>query len=310
MSPITAASGDTGVRMDQTCFQNQFPIVSGIAPPSSNDQMQNPNPNFSPIHLQLNPHNAVQVDSSFPSPTPKSNSHAWGVDPSVPSQTVVQLQNANATWGGPPQGNPGWGPPANSGWVTPAQMNTNLNPGWNTPPIQMNVNVNTGWRAPVQMNTNTGWAAPLQGNMNSNTGWGAPVQANTNPNTGWGIPVQANPTGWGAGSTIEAIPAQDDIRAGWRSSFGSRNGGWKSSDSETGRRFDHERRNGEGYAHTGRHGGSDPRSNRSVSGGRGGAGGDGRRGVCRFYESGHCKKGTSCQYLHTDLKRADRKSVV
>lgn len=356
---------DTGFpSMDHTSLQKQFPIVSSLAPPSLLDQAQDPNPNFSPIH-QLNPQSAVvQVDTSLPSPTPKSSNNTWGIDTPVPSQAV---KNANTSWGGPLQGNPGWGPLANVGWGTPGQMTSNVNTGWGMPiqmnanantnsgwgaPPQVNSNANTGWGTPVQMNpnankgwgtlaqlnnntntgwgtpapvntnantgwgtpvqvnpnANTGWAAPAQVNANTNAGWGTPAQVNTNPNAGWGMPIQGNSNDWG---TMEAIPAHDkdaNAKAGWGSSFGNKNGG------DTRRRFSHDGVNSDGYSrhrYTARHGGTDSRNNSSQSGVRGGPSwthqappeGDGQRGVCRFYESGHCKKGRYCTYLHTDTKR-------
>ncbi|KAL0904284.1 hypothetical protein M5K25_026374 [Dendrobium thyrsiflorum] len=327
---------DTGFQaIAHTSVQKRFTGGSNLTPSlhgMEHDQSQNPDSNFSPIH-QANRQNASEVESSLPSPTPKSSKNTSS-NLSSENQKLPTVQNANNTsWGGAPQGNAGWGTPAfvnanaSTDWGTLEQgnsnTNTNTNTAWGATATQVNATANTGWGTLIP-NANTGWVAPVQVNANANIGWGLPVQLNANTNTGWG-------NGWGASSTTglgnsnpiaaaEAVPMHDNdasVRAaGWGSAYGSRNEFWKSSDRDNSRRFDYEGRNGDGYSHhrdrdIGRRGGgNDPWNSRVQSDGRGSsrphqafAGGDGHRGVCKFYEGGHCKKGRSCKFLHNDLRR-------
>lgn len=123
-----------------------------------------------------------------------------------------------------------------------------------------------------------GWAT-AQGNMNM--GWGGPAQGF--PNVGWGPSMG---TSWG-NPNLNLAPYNGNVawdsprRYGGERFAGSRDWGFQGQDPGYGR---------------GR-----PTWSRQPHGG-GGAGYSrpppkGQR-VCKFYESGHCKKGASCDYLH------------
>ncbi|XP_028765673.1 zinc finger CCCH domain-containing protein 19 [Neltuma alba] len=189
--------------------------------------------------------------------------------PSMPWGMTV-AENQNTSWGVMP-GNPNlnWGgPPA-------ANMNMNWMPGQGPAPG----NANPGWAAPSQGPSSvipTGWVAPGQGHPNANGGWVVPGQG--------AAPVGANP--------------------GWVAPAGGQ-GMWGNEQNHNGDRFPNNRDRG---PHGGESGyGGDKTWNRQSSFGGAGRGGSssgppfgvGQRGVCKFHESGHCKKGAFCDYLHT-----------
>ncbi|XP_010919390.1 uncharacterized protein [Elaeis guineensis] len=239
------------------------------------------------------------------------------------------------SWGGAPQLNVGTGPAQqseNRGWATaiqghahadsgaPTQVNTNTNAGWGTlgqvsnnakidcgAQVQGNTNANLRWEPPAWGNlTSPSLGAPFQGNSNPNTSWCAPIQGNSNQFSGWGVPPTGNGNqnlGWGA----QAQQVNRDASAGWGT--GS-NRSWNlpagDPDSWGTQRMHHGENHPEGGES--RHGGGRSLWNRSQSASSGGSSripprgegpkGQGQRGVCRFHENGHCKKGASCNYLH------------
>ncbi|XP_043708182.1 zinc finger CCCH domain-containing protein 19-like isoform X2 [Telopea speciosissima] len=132
----------------------------------------------------------------------------------------------------------------------------------------------------TQENSNASWSQP-QGN--ANMGWGGSAQGSTN--TVWGA---------GQGTTMEG-----NMNMGW-STTGAPAGNpsmWASQQKHNGERF-----SGQGVqgGDSGRGAGSGRPWNRQSSFG-GGSSRPPQKGprVCKFHESGHCKKGAECDYLHT-----------
>ncbi|KAG1354510.1 zinc finger CCCH domain-containing protein 19 [Cocos nucifera] len=237
-------------------------------------------------------------------------------------------------WGGAPQLNVGTGPAQgseNRGWATaiqghahtgsgaPTQVNTNASAGWGTlgqvsnnanidcgAQVQGNTNANLRWEPPAWGNsTCKSLGAPIQANSNTNTGWCAP-EGNSNQFSGWGVPPTGNGNqnlGWGA----QAPQVNRDASAGWGT--GS-NRSWNLPAGDPDSRGTQLMHHGDNYLEGGesRHGGGRSLRNRTQSASGGGSSrlplrgegpkGQGQRGVCRFHESGHCKKGASCNYLH------------
>lgn len=199
---------------------------------------------------------------------------------------------------------------------------------------QRQTSTETGWMMPKQKRTsaNTSWVTPAQGNREENLGW--VTHGNMNPNAGWGVPTASSPgsnpeesikanseaeTSWGVpgAGNINWSPQkqQGNEDTGWGTALGSNNAGWSSSAGYHDILISQKRHGGDRY-HGGRepgHGGGNNPRNKTYIGGDGGGGwsqppprgqwqGHGRghvqRGVCKFHESGHCKKGASCKYLH------------
>ncbi|VVA33187.1 PREDICTED: zinc finger [Prunus dulcis] len=172
--------------------------------------------------------------------------------------------------------------------AVPRTGQENQNTSW----VSMAGNPNVTWGGPVPGNTNMNWGPPSQG-----PGWTAPGQGPVPGNavTNWVPPgqgppsVSANP-GW-------APPGQGPT-------LGNANHGWSAPNAtQNGDRFSNQRDRGS-HGDPGFSGGK-PWNRQSSFGGGGGGGGSSRppfRGqrVCRFFESGHCKKGASCDYLHPD----------
>ncbi|KAF2301934.1 hypothetical protein GH714_030536 [Hevea brasiliensis] len=209
----------------------------------------------------------------------------WGMG-ITDNQTVTPkqgLENQNVGWG-PVQGNPnmGWGGPvsanSNQGWVVSGQgpAPANANPGW----------VAHG-QAQAPGNANLGWAAPVQGQAQGNAfpGWVPPGQVQTpvNANPAWVAPGQGPPPG-------NANPS-------WAASPGNM-GSW-GSEKNNGDRYSSQRDGGSQGGDTG-YGGGKP-WNKQSSFGRGDSSRPPFKGhrVCKYHESGHCKKGAACDYLHT-----------
>ncbi|MED6204310.1 hypothetical protein PIB30_008129 [Stylosanthes scabra] len=172
-----------------------------------------------------------------------------------------------------------------AGWGMPGNQNIN----WGGP-LPANVNVN--WmhgQGPGPGNATPGWRAPSQGPPPVNAvGWVAPGQGrpHANANAGWVAPGQG-PT---AGST----------NPGWGSSSGNP-GTWGGEQSRNGERFHSQGDRGTHGGDSGYGGKSWNRQSSFNGSGRGGSSRlpvGGQRGVCKFHESGHCKKGASCDFMH------------
>lgn len=209
------------------------------------------------------------------------NSDAWR--PPVPSnQSYIQP---------PAQPQAPWGSsvPDNQSAV-PRMGQESQNSGWG--PVAGNSNM--AWGGPVPGNTNMNWVPPSQG-----PGWSASGQG---PVRGNAVPSWAPPPGQGPPS-VSANPGW--APPGQGPALGNPNSGWSAptaNQTQNGDRFSKQRDRASHGGDSG-FGGGKP-WNRQPSFGGGGGGGSSRppfKGrVCRYYESGHCKKGASCDYLHPD----------
>ncbi|KAG2669491.1 hypothetical protein I3760_14G037600 [Carya illinoinensis] len=167
-------------------------------------------------------------------------------------------------------------------------------------------NQNTGW-GPVPGNHNMGWGGPVPANANLN--WGASGQgpAPGNGTAGWVAPGTAVP-GWVSAS--QGLP-MGNPNPGWVAPGqgpappGNANPGWAAPTGNPGNNGDMIPNQNVRGSHGRDSGyGSGKSWNRQSSFGGGGGGGGSRppfkgQRVCKFHESGHCKKGASCDYLHT-----------
>uniref|UniRef100_A0A1J3CZR3 Zinc finger CCCH domain-containing protein 19 n=1 Tax=Noccaea caerulescens TaxID=107243 RepID=A0A1J3CZR3_NOCCA len=220
-------------------------------------------------------------------------SDSWRVP--VPSQPNIQAQ--------PPANNLQWGMNTVnntqiSGQQPQAQPNPNSNWG-----AQGTVNPNMGWAGPAQPGMNVNWAAassvPQTGQGLPNPGWGGPVQGQPQayPNTGWGVTdqAQAQPqapassmgSGWmqpgqgmQSGNSNQNWGTQNQMAIPSGGSGGNQAGYW-------------------GNQQQNQNGDSGHGWNRQSSGGNGGQNNFKGQRVCKFYrETGNCRKGASCNYLH------------
>ncbi|TYI95179.1 hypothetical protein E1A91_D02G259800v1 [Gossypium mustelinum] len=221
---------------------------------------------------------AVPVQSNVQLPAPPNL--PWGM-------TVPDNQGATALRQAPGNQNPGWGPiPGNQnmGWGALVPANTNMNWG---PSSQgsASVNPNQNWAPPGQRqvpgNVNPGWSAP----GNTIQGWTPPGQGPT----GWVAPGQ----GAAPGNANPGYPTPSRNSSMW--------GGAGAEPNHNGDKFSDQRDRSSQGNESG-FGGTKP-WNRQSSFGSGGGGSSrppfkGQR-VCKFHENGHCKKGASCDYMHT-----------
>ncbi|KAK9007570.1 hypothetical protein V6N11_074490 [Hibiscus sabdariffa] len=241
----------------------------------------------------------------FPTPGQQSMMPSDSWRPAGPVQSNVQLPAPpNLPWGMTAADNQG---------VAMRQAPGNQNPAWGPMPG----NQNMGWGAQVPANTNMNWGASGQGStsVNPNQNWAAPVQrqvpGNTNPGwTGPGNTMQGwTPPGQGPNIVNNANPGW--VAPGQGAAPGTTNPGYAAPSRNTGGMWGNElNHNGDKF--------SDQRD-RSSQGGESGFGGakpwsrqpsfgvgggpsrpsfKGQR-VCKFHENGHCKKGASCDYMHT-----------
>ncbi|EOX97867.1 Nucleic acid binding,zinc ion binding,DNA binding, putative isoform 2 [Theobroma cacao] len=223
--------------------------------------------------------------------------------PTAPVQSNVQLPApTNLPWGMAVADNQG---------AVLRQAPGNQSTGWGPMPG----NQNMGWGAPVPANPNVNWGASSQGSapVNPNPSWAAPGQGQMpgNANSGWTAPGNAIP-GWappGQG------PAVVNTSSGWvapgqGATPGSANPGyvapsgnsgmWGNEQNHNGDKFSNQRDRGSQGGDSG-YGGVKPWSRQSLFGSGGGSSRSPFKGqrVCKFHESGHCKKGASCDYMHT-----------
>ncbi|KAK2978283.1 hypothetical protein RJ640_017134 [Escallonia rubra] len=189
----------------------------------------------------------------------------------------------------------------NTGWGT---LPGNPNMGWGGPaPANMNVNWGPTLQGPSPGNPNPGWVMPT-GNVNP--GWVAPNQGPANVNHGWAAPTGPGPVV--PGPVPSGNPVANNVQG---AGPGNANSGWGSPGASQGMRGSeqHQQHNGDrfsgrrerGGSQGGDSGGGRSWNRQSSFGSGGGSGGSSRHrsGVCRFHESGHCKKGDSCDFLHT-----------
>ncbi|KAK7824128.1 zinc finger ccch domain-containing protein 19 [Quercus suber] len=201
----------------------------------------------------------VPVNQSNIQP-PAPPPQTWGMGVAENQTAGTRPENQNTSWG-PMAGN------QNMPWGGLVPANANMNWGASGP-------------GPVPGNATAGWVAPVQTPGNAGPGWVPPNQVPP--------PVNANP-GWVASGQG---PPPRNANPGWAAPTG--NAG------NNGDRFTNQR---DRVSHGGDsgHGGGKPWNRQSSFGGGGGGGSrpsfKGQR-VCKFHESGHCKKGASCDYLH------------
>ncbi|XP_047152974.1 zinc finger CCCH domain-containing protein 19-like isoform X2 [Vigna umbellata] len=176
--------------------------------------------------------------------------------------------------------------PPNMPWGMGMPGNQNMNWGGVVPAANMNAN----WiptQGPAPGNSNPGWAAPSQGLPQVNAvGWVGPGQgrSHVNVNAGWVGPGQGVPPG--NANPVWVPPAGNP-------------GVWGSEQSHNGDRFPNQGDRGSQSRDSGYGGKS--WNNRQSSFGRGAPSRPpfgGQRGVCKYHESGHCRKGDSCDFLH------------
>ncbi|XVF01013.1 hypothetical protein REPUB_Repub04eG0051200 [Reevesia pubescens] len=245
------------------------------------------------------PFNTGNPVGVFPTPGQPAMLASDSWRPTVPVQSNVQLPAPpNLPWGmaatdnqgsalrqAPGNQNTGWGPmPGNQnmGWGAPVPANTNVNWGASSQG-SASVNPNPSWAAPVQGqvpgNANPGWTAP----GNAMQGWAPPGQgpAIVNPSSGWVAPGSANP--------------------GYVAPSGN-SGMWGSEQNQNGDKFSNQRdRGSQSQGGDSGFGGAKPWSRQSSFGSGSGSSRSPFKGqrVCKFHENGHCKKGASCDYMHT-----------
>ncbi|KAK9286023.1 hypothetical protein L1049_025226 [Liquidambar formosana] len=186
--------------------------------------------------------------------------------------------------------------PSTSSWDMPAgegkPSDVSVNQGEAVSDIQPAAPSTSSWDMPAGDATD---AALRTGSETTDTGWG-PVQGNAN--LGWGGPAQIHTNlGWGSNQGM----LQGNANMNWGISGG--NLGMSVSQLKYSGESFHSPR-GRGFSGGGSGFGRGRSSwHRQSSFGGGGGGGSSRpppRGkiICKFYESGYCKKGASCPYLH------------
>ncbi|KAL2346086.1 hypothetical protein Fmac_000086 [Flemingia macrophylla] len=256
---------------------------------------------------------------------PKPESQAWAgtlsqrIEPNNPA-TMPAQPASHGPWGDPSSvqntgafstGNPTGSLPTAGfiGMTTPEP--------WRPPASTSQLNITAPSPAPPNMpwgmgmagNQNMNWGGVVPGNMNVN--WMPPQPPPGNSNPGWAAPSQglspANGVGWvGPGQGRPHV----NVNAGWAgpgqglAPGGANNPGWAASTGNPGMWGNEQSHNGDRFPNQGDRGmhGRDRFPNRQSSFGRGGSSRPpfgGQRGVCKYHESGHCRKGSSCDFLHT-----------
>lgn len=163
---------------------------------------------------------------------------------------------------------------------------------------------NVAWETAQETSTETGRIMPKQNSSNVNIGWATPAQGNSTMDLGAQGNVNMN-TGWVMPATGYTNQSEGS-NSSWETAFGGKNANWTSAAIYHDNSDFHKRHGGDWLRpdnESGLGGGNNPQSRGYLGGARGGASsgpfrGQGQRGVCKFYESGHCKKGASCNYLH------------
>ncbi|CAN1319985.1 Zinc finger CCCH domain-containing protein 19 [Linum perenne] len=282
--------------------------------------------------MSNNPLLGTQGMGVVPVSRPETNmgavpAQAWGTallqrpEPNS-SMHVASVSNAYGNWGNTPAGthSDNWRAPmaaqlnvqpsAQSGTQWGQGGGDNQNPGWSGMPG----NQNAGWVGNLAANANQGWGSPAQnqgmiGGGNGSGGWMQGQQqgvGNTNTNTnntGWS-PVVQQGQGWGA-----APGNYKSGGGGWVGPAGSGNKNWGSERNSVSENISssslgggHSRDRGFQGGDSSGYGGRSGAWNRQSSSGRSGGGDYNNRGqkVCKyFHETGHCRKGTSCNFSHT-----------
>ncbi|KAK1352274.1 RDR2-independent DNA methylation protein [Heracleum sosnowskyi] len=203
--------------------------------------------------------------------------------------------------------NIGWaGPNPNMNWAASVQgpQPGNMNAGWVMPAGSSVV----GFQGAVPGNLNSGWVSQpgnavgvvqMLGSMNANQVW----YPNMAPNAQGTVPGNGN-TGLAAptsnlGSNVQG-QMQGNANTGWSAPSGNANQGWDSPAGNQGNNRSQHHRYGDKFSGQ-KDQGSQPGRNWNKQPSYGGGGPrHGSRGVCyMFKDTGHCRKGDSCNYRHS-----------
>ncbi|ONK55254.1 uncharacterized protein A4U43_UnF5820, partial [Asparagus officinalis] len=302
--------------------------------PSSLIKECDPLDNMSPIReTESKPTGCVEnqdLDGEIHSPTPSRD--GWEQSQALKPEPIMQKPEHVVTgdleddarrgsmWSLPsptPASQPNWGIAAQDANFGIRSTAENLKTGWGTL-AQVAGNMNHEVLEDANANPNCGWGswqetimtANPDGENGQNSGWGT-----ANQGSGWGTEQdqgkQWHRGGHGRESRYESrhgsysrhgCDSRHDSRYGGDLRHGSRSGGESKydlnyeGDSRYGSRYGGDSRHGGGRSHKGdrmHH----ERGGRSRTPPRGGEGQG--QGICKFHESGYCKKGASCNYVHT-----------
>ncbi|XP_059647605.1 zinc finger CCCH domain-containing protein 19-like [Cornus florida] len=262
------------------------------------------------------PAQMLEQNSSIPAPGQPVGYSQWGGVPSIVQNPGGNFQTTGLS--ALPPTDP-WRPPI-LGSQTSIQPPAPPSVSWGTGFTESNTfapgprpdNPSTGW-GPVPGNANMGWGEPAPGNINMKNGaiaqGTAPGNANLNWVTSTGnpgaivqglLPGNGNP-GWVASTGNSGVNVQEqsgNANPSWGAAAGNQGTWERNGDRYSGQRD----RGSQGGGVPGFGGGRT--WNRQSSFGRGGPGVSPRplpkgQRKCIFYDNGHCKKGASCDYLHT-----------
>jgi Zinc finger C-x8-C-x5-C-x3-H type (and similar) len=174
----------------------------------------------------------------------------------------------------------------NPGEVRSARANTGVT--WST----LSGSVTSPPASQAKLKPYNSWVEALHANSN-NMGWGASVHTNSNLRSGWGAPAPTPHAHLNPNSTT--IPEQQkevttDPNASWGTTLALGNNTQSHWDTGGGSSVDWASQ----WNRSSWHGGGS-QSRQQLQPSRGQAY---QRGICKFYESGYCKKGASCNYMH------------
>ncbi|XP_074571384.1 uncharacterized protein LOC141827934 [Curcuma longa] len=211
---------------------------------------------------------------------PRIGAATHGAGPSMVASGVIVQEKTNVAWGTAEQTS------TETGWTMPTMENAadtstrrekmTMRDARETLNTQGNLNINTGWGATQK--TNPGWEPTMKISSGAESIWVLPatgyINQNENANSSWGTSQGSKSASWSSANIYHENVDLQKRYVGDRYHEGS--------DSGYGGRYNSQTRNYFGGA------GGPVRPLR----------GQGQRGVCKFYESGHCKKGALCNYLH------------
>ncbi|XP_022970324.1 zinc finger CCCH domain-containing protein 44-like [Cucurbita maxima] len=240
--------------------------------------------------------NASTASFSTPGLTNFSSSEPWRSMPPIPSNPPPHIQSStppNIPWGmGPPEGQSNVPRPGlesqNHSWGPMPSGNPNMTWAPSAPPNATGMMWGSSAQSSASVGTNPGWNAPGQGPpvRNNIQGW----QAHSS------IPPQVNATPSWVAPNLGPMPPMN-MNPNWHAPSANQ-GMWSNEHGKNGDRFSN--------PDSGSHGG-DP-GNGGKSWGMPpsyGGGGSSRlpysnkgQKLCKYHESGHCKKGGSCDYRH------------
>ncbi|XP_039036141.1 zinc finger CCCH domain-containing protein 19-like [Hibiscus syriacus] len=293
----THGPGSVSVSRQESFSVSSIPAAGTQRWTNAATQKLEPNPSLA-IPAQLAPYghwNGASQTGQFPAPFSTGNttgvfptpgqpstmpSDSWR--PAVPVQSNVQLPDPhNLPWGMAVADNQGDTLRQAPGNQNPANTNMNYQGSASVNPLQ-------NWAAPGQIqvpgNAKLGWTGP----GNTMQGWAPPGQG---PN----ITNNANPVWVPPGQGA----APGSVNPGYIAPSRNTGGMWGNEQNHNGDKFPDQRGRSSQGGESG-FGGAKPWSRQSSFGGGGGSRLPlkGQR-VCKFHENGHCKKGASCDYLHT-----------